>query len=271
MCCWLATAVTMALAAPHPQKLWSHWEVNDPLSTRTIDHSSWNAFLSEHVRPNRNGINTVEYDKIDAADHQRLNDYIWRLSQVDLPQYNRREQLAYWINLYNAIVVKTILEHYPTRSINDINISPGYFSEGPWTANLVRVGRYKVSLEDIESRILRPIWNDVRIHYALNYAAIGSPNLQAQAFTAQNLEELLNKAAFEFINSGRAVSVIQDKLITSAIYDWFIEDFGGDVEDLLTHLRFYAKPKLLAELRHAHHIDKTVFNWHINATSKAIV
>ena len=104
---------------------------------------------------------------------------------------SRDEQLAYWINLYNALTVKVILDHYPVKSILDIDISPGWFSIGPWGKKLVAVEGVEISLDDIEHRILRPIWRDPRIHYALNCAAVGCPNLLREAFTGATAEVLL--------------------------------------------------------------------------------
>ena len=72
-----------------------------------------------------------------------------------------------------------VLEHYPVKSIRDIDISPGFFASGPWGAKLATVEGEKISLDEIEHRILRPIWKDPRIHYAVNCASLGCPNLQA--------------------------------------------------------------------------------------------
>ena len=114
---------------------------------------------------------------------------------IAISNYNRAEQKAYWINVYNAVTVDVILSRYPVASMRDINISPGFLARGPWGAKLFSVEEEKLSLDDIEHRILRPIWKDNRVHYALNWASLGSPNLQPAAFTAQNTEVAVGKGS----------------------------------------------------------------------------
>ena len=84
--------------------------------------------------------------------------------------------------------------YFGTEVVRDA-ISPGLFSVGPWGRKLITVEGEALSLDDIEHRTLRPIWRDSRIHYAVNCAAVGCPNLQSSAFTAANAEALLDKAA----------------------------------------------------------------------------
>ena len=141
---------------------------------------------------------------------------------------NRGEQLAYWINFYNALTVQVILDHYPTDSILDIKISPGFFSIGPWDKKLVTVEGEELSLNDMEHRILRPIWRDPRIHYGVNCASIGCPNLLTTAYTADNVDGLLTENAVAYVNHPRGASLQNGALTVSSIYDWFEEDFGGN-------------------------------------------
>lgn len=263
LCC-LSILSANAFSSSQPKKIWEHWEVHDPLSTECIDHSAWQHFLDQHRHINRRGIAVIDYQNVSSADRKQLAQYIYHLSTIKISNYNRHAQLAFWLNLYNALVVKTIIDHYPVGSINDINISPGLFTEGPWSADMVKVENIPLSLKDIEHRILRPIWNDPRVHYALNYGSIGSPNMMKTAFTASNTEQLLNHAAHDFINSLRGIQVIDGKLITSKIYEWFIDDFGGDDIDIIAHIRFFAEPRLRTSLQGITHIHKTVFNWHVN-------
>lgn len=257
----------MAHAAPK-KDLWPRWEVTDAVSTKTIDHSAWTKFLKEYVITNRDGINLVKYSRVKQRDKDRLNDYIWRLSQVKVGQYNRNVQLAFWINLYNAVTIKTVLDHYPVKSIRDINISPGFFEAGPWAANLLKVDGSALSLNDIEHRIIRPIWNDARTHYALNCASIGCPNLQKTAYTGANVNNMLNAAARQYINSLRGVNIINGKLVTSKIYDWYKADFGNSDIDVIKHLMDYAKPQLKQALAKFKKISDTEYNWHLNEARK---
>ncbi len=248
------------LLAPS-KNLWSRWTANDPNSTAHIDHSAWTAFLQKYVVVG--SINRLHYARVVEEDRYALDSYITRLAASSISRYNRAEQLAYWINLYNAMTVRLVLDHYPVHSIRDIDISPGLLAFGPWDKRLIHAEGESLSLNDIEHRILRPIWNDARIHYALNCASLGCPNLLPQAFTAENADRLLDKAARDFINT-RAVQVRDGRLIVSSIYAWFTEDFGGNEAGVLDHLRRYAAPPLTAELASFHKIDGDTYDWRLN-------
>jgi hypothetical protein len=243
----LLSAATL-MAAPKAN-LWSRWDIFDPTSSMVVDHSAWNRFLGRYVVTNHpSGINLVQYARVSPEDRRGLESYIDKLQTVAVSRLNRDEQMAYWINLYNAVTVKVILDHYPVSSITKINLSSGLLSRGPWDGNLLRIEGEEVSLNDVEHRILRPIWKDPRVHYAVNCASMGCPNLQEQAYTVANLEVLLEKGAREYINHPRGTTFQGKKLLLSSIYDWFQEDFGGSEEGVLVHLRRYASPELAGKL-----------------------
>lgn len=247
------------------KSLWPMWEVNNPLSKQVISHKPWQEFLDRHVSTNEEQINLVKYANITQQDSALLKHYIKEMSQIDITNYNRQEQLAYWLNVYNALTVQTVIDYYPVANIQEIRISPGLFSVGPWGANLITVKDKALSLDDINNRIIRPIWNDPRTHYTLNNATIGAPNLSKQAYRGIHLEEQLNHAASTYINSLRGVHVIEGKLIISKLYDWYEEDFGGTKQDVIKHLRQFAHPPLLSQLKHINSIDSYIYNWHINS------
>ena len=164
------------------KSLWPKWTVNAPLSKKVISHQLWQDFLDHNVITNGEKINLVDYTKVDEKELSLLKAYIENMSEINIDDYNRQEQLAYWINLYNALTVQTVAEYYPIANIQEIRISPGLFSVGPWGANLIFVKKTPLSLNDINNRIIRPIWNDPRTHYTLNNATIGAPNLSKQAY-----------------------------------------------------------------------------------------
>jgi hypothetical protein len=237
-----------AQVAPRAE-LWPRWQKHDPASARKIEHGRWDKFLKQFVvAPHPSGITRVRYGVVRADDVSHLKSYLQAMQAFTISDYNRAEQKAYWINIYNALTVAVILARFPVASIRDINISPGFLSRGPWGAKLFSVEGEKLSLDDIEHRILRPIWKDSRVHYAVNCASLGCPNLQPVAFTAENTEMLLEKGAREFINHPRGVTIDKGRLRVSSIYVWFQEDFGRDTEDLIEHWYKYAGPKLAAAL-----------------------
>jgi hypothetical protein len=264
----IATIGSMALAgggaaAPRAE-LWPRWQSHDESSTATIDHRPLQSFLAAYLVPSTDGINRVRYAAVSGADRASLDDYLAGLARLPISTYARDEQMAYWINLYNALTIKVVLEHYPAESIRDIDISPGLFSVGPWGAKLIMVEGQELSLDDVEHRILRPIWRDPRIHYAVNCAALGCPNLQPEPFWAETLDEQLGAAAKAYVNHPRGVAIEGGRVIVSSIYGWFEEDFGGDERGVVEHLERYAAPGLRQQLERVSSIDGYEYDWSLN-------
>ncbi len=259
----VALAAMPALAAPKAE-LWQRWTAHDPAATATIDHGWWDRFLETHVTRHADGVNRVAYARVSDGDKEALAAYVAGLAAIPIATYNRGEQLAYWINLYNALTVKVVLDHYPVTSIRKISISPGWFAFGPWGKKLVTVEGERLSLDDIEHRILRPIWRDARIHYAVNCAAIGCPNLGRQAFTAATAEALLADAAHDFVNHVRGATATNGRLVVSSIYEWYKEDFGNSDAGVIRHLLRHADPDLAAALGRVTRIADDRYDWALN-------
>ena len=264
LACSLFLWIRLAEAAPSAD-LWSRWQVSVENSTKVVDHSPWEAILTKYlVTDHPSAITRFRYGTVATEDRQSLNSYLAQLQQIKVTQLNRTEQKAFWINAYNALTVKVILDHYPVKSIMDVDISPGFFSNGPWDAKLLNIEGEKLSLNDIEHRILRPIFTDNRVHYALNCASLGCPNLQSKPFTAVNTEQLLDEGARGYINHARGAQAIEGKVKVSSIYKWFQADFGGSEQKVIDHLLFYAQDDLARTL-HAYK-GKLIFdyNWILN-------
>ncbi len=252
-----------ALAAPKAE-LWPRWETHDPASTAAVDHGAWGSFLAAYlVADHPSGVNRVRYAAVTAEDRSRLEAYVDRLAATPVSTLARPEQKAYWINLYNALTVRVILEHYPVASIRKIRLG-GWFSSGPWDEKLVTVEGERVSLNDIEHRILRPIWRDNRIHYAVNCASVGCPNLAAEPYTAANTDRLLDEGARAYVNHPRGASLDGDRLTLSSIYEWYQADFGGSEAGVLAHLRSWAAPPLDARLAGFAGRIRYEYDWSLN-------
>ena len=258
----------LAHAAPKAE-LWARWQKHDPANRKTIDHYAWDKFLKQYVvAPHPSGINRVRYQAVTPEDLKSLKSYLQEMQNVAISNYNRAEQKAYWINVYNAATVDLIVARFPLKSIRDINISPAFLARGPWGAKLFSVEGERLSLDDIEHRILRPIWKDNRVHYALNCASLGCPNLQPAAFTAENLETSLNRGAIDFINHPRGVTIQKGRLQVSSIYVWFQEDFGGDAEELMEHWQKYANPPLADALEKYSGGLAHDYDWRLNGVEE---
>lgn len=250
-------------AAIH-KNLWPSFAIHNALSNEQISHKEWQEFLNTRIITNEEHINLVDYAHLSDADFALLKGYIERMAKIDIKQYNRDEQLAFWINVYNALTVQIIADYYPIGSIEEINVSPGIFSIGPWGKKIITINKTPLTLDDIQNRILRPVWNDQRVLYALNNGSIGSPNIGKLAYQGSTLNAALNEAAFEYINSLRGAQVIEGALIVSKLYEWFSEDFGDSNQDIINHLKQFAKDPLKSQLKHVNNIDSFIYNWHLN-------
>lgn len=166
------------------KRLRPRWTRHDEKSPRTIDYTLWNWMLARYLVTV--GVSLFRYTEVDTADRQRLKTYIGDLSMVPMGSYRHAEQLAYWINLYNALTVDLVVDLYPAKSIRDIANFPGLLYYGPWDKKRAQVEAEQLSLNDIERRALRPIWSDANIQYALNCASLGCPNLAGEAYAADN-------------------------------------------------------------------------------------
>ncbi|KAB7615308.1 DUF547 domain-containing protein [Amylibacter sp. SFDW26] len=229
-----------------------------------VDHRAWGKFLKANTVKDNADIVRVKYADISPAQKQQLKDYIKSLSSTDHTKLSKDAQLAYWANLYNAQTVDVILDNYPVESIRKIKDRP--FDLGPWEDKRLTVNGKELSLHDIEHGIVRPLWsNEPRIHYILNCAAAGCPNLGQKAYTGQNIQQSLHDAAIAYVNDPRGVTVSANgRIIASKIYSWYKDDFGGSNEAILNHIRKYADDDLKAALRGKKRIAKYEYDWSLN-------
>ncbi len=185
------------------------------------------------------------------ADKKALDAYCQSLSDQPVQDnWSREEQMAYWINAYNAFTLKLIVDNYPTKSI--LNFDGGK----TWDVKRIKIGDKKYSLNNIENDILRPQFKDARIHFALNCAAKSCPPLWNRAYTADNLETALEARAKAFINNADFNRISADKAGVSKIFDWYGADFG----DLKKYLNRYANVPLKSSAT----VTFEEYNWELN-------
>jgi len=238
------------------------FQVNNPNSPYAVDHTPWNQFLSRNLINDSQGVSRVYYGQVSGQDRQLLSGYLSRLQGTDIRTLNRNEQFAFWVNLYNARTVALVLDNYPVSSIQQVNGGQAFDDK-----SAVNVLGKNLSLNDIESGIIRPVWNDARIHYALNCGAYGCPNLARTAYSSQNLNSQLNSAAQTYINSDRAVQRTATGIRVSKIYDWYKEDFGGSDQGVISHISQYANPTTLSKISGVGSIEGYYYDWSLNDAS----
>jgi hypothetical protein len=227
---------------------------------------SWDSLLSKYVRASSDGLNRVDYAawRASAQDMAALNGVVAAFAALPVSSLPRPEQFCVWSNLYNALTIQVVLARFPVRSIRDIKPNP--LALGPWKEKRISVQGARLSLDDIEHNILRKQWREPRVHYAVNCASVGCPNLGRRGWRAQTLDGDLTAAARAFVNSPRGVRVVRaGQVRVSSIYQWFKVDFGDNDAGVLAHLRQYAAPDLAAQLAGARIVGHD-YDWSINAS-----
>ena len=265
---FLTCAGTGTARAANKAEAIGYWGAHAPTSTAQIDHSDWDRFLRTYVVKRSPGYDTVNYAAVTAADRAALNTYVKALEATRITSHNRAEQLAYWINLYNALTVRVVLEHFPVDSIKDIKYTVNPFVQGPWSEPLLTIEGQRVSLDDIEHGILRPYWKDPRLHYVLNCASVGCPDVGNQAFSATDSDSRLDQAAIDYVNDPRGIDILYGLVHVSSIYDWYQVDFGDSESAVLEHIRRYATPALAERIAGITEIDEYRYDWALNGPNK---
>jgi hypothetical protein len=236
--------------------------IKDPQTTMAVDHSAWQRLLERYVSASPDGINRFGYARVTVADKAALKSYLGDMQRVKVTALSENEQRAFWINLYNALTIDVVLDHYPVATIRDIG--GGLFVAGPWKKEYVTVEGRKLSLDNVEHDILRKTWRDPRVHYAVNCASISCPNLMAEAFTGAKLERMLNQGARDYVNHPRGARVDRGRLTLSQIYSWYRRDFGSSDGEVIAHVAGFAEPKLKKQLADIKTIAGYDYDWSLN-------
>ncbi|SDT89287.1 DUF547 domain-containing protein [Stappia sp. ES.058] len=229
-------------------------------------HDAFTELLQRYVVVSDGGLNRVRYAAFKSGGRAALDRYVEGLAATRVSGLGADDAFAFWVNLYNAVTLQVVLEHYPVASIRDIDLGGGLFSRGPWKKDLVTVEGRALSLDDIEHGILRKRYDDARVHYAVNCASVGCPDLAPRAYTGASLAAMLDEGARGFVNTPRGVRVEAGGIRASKIYSWFSEDFGSEAQ-LRAHWRRYARPGLSAAIEGARGIAGYRYDWSLNDAS----
>lgn len=192
---------------------------NSEIASRSSEqpaYSDYSAFLKKYV--SSDGL--VNYKGV-VKDKTTLNKLLSSF-QNNSPKsdWSEKQQLAYWINAYNLYTISLVSEHYPVKSIKDIN-----GSSGPWDLKFIKIDGKTYSLNDIETNMIRKKFGEPRIHFAVNCASISCPKLLNEAYIADKLDEQLTRMTKAFLNDPSKNKISSDKLVISKIFDWYKSDF----------------------------------------------
>lgn len=192
-------------------------------------HASWNVLLQQYVDVDGN----VDYSSW-KKNQTDLDKYIQLLEKTPPANYwDKNDSLAYFINAYNAVTVKLILDNYPLKSIRDI--------KDPWDSKSLNLPNNRLTLNDIEHKVLRKM-DDPRIHFAINCASASCPQLSNEAFRASKVQKQLEEATVLFINDTSKNQISEKNIGLSKIFLWFSKDFGSKKERISFIQKYSQKP-----------------------------
>ena len=227
----------------------------------------------------------VDYSalKKDASD---LEKYYLLLSEYSPDSHPRlfptdQDRLAYWINAYNAAVIKIVLTYYPIDTVKDIKPPLLFFflprESGFFLFQKIRIGGEDMRLYTMENSIIRKRFNDPRIHFALNCASLGCPRLPRNAFVSGTLNQQLDDAARKFLSEDRNVNIDHEKgtVTLSSIFEWYRSDFlewyrrknPNEVATLQKYIGIHLSPDKRTEIMErtgAYSVKFSPYDWHLN-------
>ena len=208
-------------------------------------HAALTGVLKSHLKNNK-----VDYSGLKKSP-KALNDYLETLAAVPestFMKWDKKQQMAFLINLYNAATLKLVIDHYPVSSIKDI----GSIFKSPWKQKVVPVFGKLQTLDYVEHDLLRAKYKDPRIHFAVNCASIGCPSLRLEAFQGDKLNSQLDEQGRAFLRdtTKNRMDAKNKTLYLSKIFDWFKGDFtaqSGTVEKFITPYVSEADRKLIQQ------------------------
>lgn len=183
------------------------------------NYTAYAGLLDKYVENGR--VNYTELKRNSSI----LDSLVTSLEGSDLNGLNEKQKIAFYINAYNLITIKSIVDAYPVNSIKNIN--------GAWDKKKWNVADNKLTLNDIEHEILRKEFSEPKIHFAIVCASIGCPPLLSKPFLADSLEKQLEMVSNNFVSDENynILDIEFKSAKLSSIFDWFGEDFVDQYYD----------------------------------------
>ncbi|MFK7826231.1 MAG: DUF547 domain-containing protein [Oligoflexales bacterium] len=235
--------------------------INPSASAFDHKHQTWNLVLQNYVNSN----SFVDYSGL-KQDQDKLKNYLGQLESISKEEFNSwtsNERKAFLINAYNAFTIKLILDHYPINSIKDI----GNIFTSPWKKKFFKLldGRIK-TLDQIEHDELRNMFEDYRIHAAVNCASNSCPPLRSKAFTAMDLDEQLDEQMQLWLadRSRNIFAPASNEIKLSMIFKWYRSDFETWGEGLNTVILRYGPPEAASLLANSANLSHLSYDWQLN-------
>lgn len=223
-------------------------------NSEPIDHTIWTELLQKHVKGGK-----LSYRGI-ISDSVKFNSYLDDIKS-SLPndkKWTYEEQLAYWINAYNALTVELILQNYPVKSIKDIKGGVPFINS-VWDIKFINIEGQEFDLNNIEHGILRDKFKDPRIHFAINCASISCPALKNEAYVADRIDDQLDEATIDFLSDDSKNSINLSEARLSKIFKWFKKDFTKD-QSLVEFLNKFLDSPISKSTK----ISNLDYDWNLN-------
>jgi hypothetical protein len=222
-----------------------------------VNHKEFDILLKKYVDENGN----VNYKGF-MEERNRFDQYLNTLKNnpPNAKNWSSKEQLAYWINAYNAFTIQLIIDNYPVESIKDIGSKIQIpFVNTPWDIQFIEIDGKKYDLNNIEHNILRKNFNEPRIHFAIVCASYSCPKLRREAYQANILETQLTVQTRDFLQDIKKNLINVNEIKISKIFSWFKGDFTNE-GTLIDFLNQYASIKINSRAKISH-ID---YEWTLN-------
>ena len=240
------------------------------LRARPVDHGAFDLLLRRHVVDGH-----VDYPSF--AREPSFAAYLASLDRVDPKQLDEAERLAFWLNVYNAFTIQLVVQHHETESIRNINKTLGTLRlKGPWSDPFVHAAGRTLTLDDVMHGILRKEFSEPRIHFALVYAAMGSPPLRSEAYHGAQLDAQLEDQGRRFMRESPTKNRMEKLrrtrlLVLSQIFTYYAADFGSTRSDRSRFFAHWFDQSDSATFQSGRYsATEAPFDWTLNSQAKAI-
>ncbi len=219
------------------------------LSASAPQTSTYGEVLNKYVSQGK-----VDYSGLEKNGLSQLDSYLKSVAESSLPK-GKNKQMGFYIDAYNALVLRSVIKHGRPKSVLDIK---SFFSGDQHT-----VAGKKVTLDQLEKKVLNPLAKDPRTHFVLVCGAIGCPILESEPYHGSSVSQRMEKASKRYLDSKYGAIVTAGSLQISQIFKWYQKDFGG-AEGVLSFVKKYLSAEQKSQLGATPKVSYINYNWQLN-------
>ncbi len=238
------------------------WDDSEPLSEINVDHTALQEILQAYVISDHpSGISRFDYDRVLDDDKAKLQAYLDYLQLLEPRQLSEAEAKAYWVNLYNAATLNMVIDAYSNGRVTKVQARG--LPTRRWRRTIVTVALQDMSLDDILNGVIRPLYRDPRMHFALFFCTLGGPDMPTEVLNGENNNELLDKFQEKYLMQSRAVRLEDGELVLSEIFQNYDTDFADSESALIRYLQQYV-PEPVSEAMNGVYDIRFDYDWALN-------